>query len=209
MSQNDHSSDEFQKTAWSEDGDYLNPDCDISPMNLFSSCLRKCQQLGVVLSHFVLAVNVAEQTVLLFKKDSASWRLGGKIMRCSTSRFGISQLAGSNGTPLGLHRVVEKIGGGWPAGTVFKGRKPIGYTWQGMPDAKITTRILWLEGLEPGFNRGGNVDSHARHIYIHGTGDETTIGRPLSCGCIHLAANDLIPLFDKLPSGTLVWIGEN
>src|SRR5208282_1194625 len=131
-----------------------------------------------------------------------------KWCRISTSCVGISQLAGSNGTPLGLHRVVEKIGGGWPVGTVFKGRQPIGYTWQGMPDAKITTRILWLEGLEPGFNRGGNVDSHARYIYIHGTGDQTTIGRPMSCGCIHLAGADLIPLFDKLPDGTLVWIAN-
>ena len=139
----------------------------------------------------------------LFEKDFASLRLRVKTFRCSTSRFGIGQIEGSNGTPLGLHRVVEKIGGGWPVGTVFKGRQPIGYTWQGMPDAKITTRILWLEGLEPGFNRGGNVDSHARYIYIHGTGDETTLGRPASYGCIHLAADDLIPLFDKLPSGTL------
>jgi hypothetical protein len=132
-----------------------------------------------------------------------------KQFRCSTSRFGISQVAGSNGTPLGLHRIAEKIGGGWPVGTVFKNRKPIGYTWQGMPKAKITTRILWLEGLEPGFNRGGNVDSHARCIYLHGTGNETTIGRPDSCGCIHLAADDLVPLFDQLPAGTLVWIAEH
>ena len=50
------------------------------------------------------------------------------------------------------------------------------------------------------------MDSHARYIYIHGTGDETTLGRPASCGCVHLAAHDLIPLFDRLPSGTLVWI---
>ena len=126
--------------------------------------------------------------------------------RCSTSRFGIGQVEGSNCTPLGLHRIAEKIGGGWPVGTVFKGRRPIGYTWQGMPDAKVTTRILWLEGLEPGFNRGGNVDSHARYMYIHGTGDEPGLGRPASCGCIHLAADDLIPRFDKLPAGTLVWI---
>ena len=129
-----------------------------------------------------------------------------KRYRVSTSRFGVSQFAGSNGTPLGLHRIAEKIGGGWPVGTVFESRKPIGYTWQGRPNAKITTRILWLEGLEPGYNRGGKVDSHARYIYIHGTGDETTLGRPASCGCIHLAADDLIPLFDKLASGTLVWV---
>ncbi len=184
--------------------------------------LRVCKRLGIVPTRFVLVVSVANQTVSLFGKVwSSAFRRPGpakagtpngfgfvRKFRCSTSRFGISQVAGSNGTPLGLHRVVEKIGGGWPVGTVFKGRQPIGYTWQGMPDAKITTRILWLEGLEPGFNRGGNVDSHARYIYIHGTGDQTTIGRPASHGCIHLADADLIPLFDKLPSGTLVWIGE-
>jgi hypothetical protein len=179
-----------------------------TPTSAFGKFWLACKTRGVIPTPFVLIVSVANQTVLLFEKDSVSWRLGGKKMRCSTSRFGISQVAGSNGTPLGLHRVVEKIGGGWPVGTVFKGRRPVGYTWQGMPEAKITTRILWLEGLEPGFNRGGNVDSHTRYIYIHGTGDETTIGRPMSCGCVHLAANDLIPLFDKLPGGTLVWIAE-
>ena len=191
-----------------------------SALSAFSSA---CKKYGIVPTRFVLVVSVANQTVSLFEKvrSSAFRRLGPakagtpneycfvKTFRCSTSRFGISQIAGSNGTPLGLHRVVEKIGGGWPSGTVFKGRQPIGYTWQGMPDAKITTRILWLEGLEPGFNRGGNVDSHARYIYIHGTGDQTTIGRPASCGCIHLADADLIPLFDELPGGTLVWISES
>jgi hypothetical protein len=126
--------------------------------------------------------------------------------RCSTSRFGIGQVEGSNGTPLGLHRIAQKIGDGWPVGTVFKSRQPVGFTWKGLPKATITSRILWLEGLEPGLNRGGNVDSHARYIYIHGTGDETALGRPASWGCIHLAANDLIPLFDRVPAGTIVWI---
>jgi hypothetical protein len=184
--------------------------------NYLADFFCACKRHGIVPTRFVLVVSVANQTVSFFDRNFASLRLPlarqrscVKNFRCSTSRFGISQAAGSNGTPLGLHRVVEKIGGGWPVGTVFKGRQPVGYTWQGMPDAKITTRILWLEGLEPGFNRGVNVDSHARYIYIHGTGDETTIGRPMSCGCIHLAADDLIPLFDKLPSGTLVWIAEN
>ena len=172
-----------------------------------------CKKTGVTPTPFLLVVKIADQTVSLFKKISVPLCLCGNFyllnkFRCSTSRFGIGQTEGTNCTPLGLHRIVEKIGGGWPVGTVFKGRQPVGYTWQGMPDAKITTRILWLEGLEPGFNRGGNVDSHSRYIYIHGTGDEPSLGRPASYGCIHLAANDLIPLFDKLPSGTLVWIGE-
>ena len=77
-----------------------------------------------------------------------------------------------------------------------------------MPDATIAHRILWLEGLDPGFNRGGEVDTWSRYIYIHGFGDETTLGRPCSHGCIHVAARDLIPLFDVVPVGSMVWIGE-
>jgi L,D-transpeptidase-like protein len=172
------------------------------PGDNFSTACKKC---GFAPTRFLLAVSIADQTVSLFEKFSGAWHPGGK-MRCSTSRFGSGQTEGSNCTPLGLHRIVEKIGGGWPAGTVYKGRRPIGYTWRGMPEAKITTRILWLDGLEPGFNRGGNVDSHARYIYIHGTADQMSIGKPASCGCIHLADGDLIPLFDLLPGGTLVWI---
>jgi hypothetical protein len=175
---------------------------------LVTDGLRRCRQLGVAATRQVLAVSVAGQTLSLFEKLSGSWHLAGLTL-CSTSRFGIGQQEGSNCTPLGLHRIVEKIGGGWPAGTVFKGRQPIGYTWKGMPDAKITTRILWLEGLELGFNRGGNVDSHARYIYIHGSADQISIGKPASCGCIHLADVDLIPLFDLLPNGTLVWISKH
>ena len=155
-------------------------------------------------------VSVANQTLSLFEKSSMpSCTDEYKFLKkfpCSTSRFGIGQIEGSNCTPLGLHCIAEKIGDGLPAGTVFKARQPIGHTSKGIPDAKITTRILWLEGLEPGLNRGGNVDSHARYIYIHGTGDQSTIGTPSSCGCIHLADADIIPLFEKLPSGTLVWI---
>ena len=130
------------------------------------------------------------------------------VYRCSTSKFGLGSVANSNCTPLGLHRIARKIGGGWPIGTVFKGRRTIGYTWDGLPLASITDRIFWLEGLEPGRNRGGNTDSFARYIYIHGTGDEPTLGRPASHGCVHLAAADLIPLHDQVPAGTLVWIAE-
>jgi hypothetical protein len=169
--------------------------------------LRACKRIGITLTRFVLVVNARRQSVSLFERVKDQYRLI-RAFRCSTSRFGIGQIAGSNCTPLGLHRIVEKIGGGWPVGTVFKSRKPIGLTWKGFPFARITSRILWLEGLESGFNRGGNVDSHARYIYIHGTGDEPSLGRPASCGCIHLGATDLLTLFDKLRSGTLVWIVE-
>ena len=170
--------------------------------------LDACRKNGIAPTQFVLIVSVGGQAISLFEKTPVSWRLGGK-MRCSTSRFGVGQAEGSNCTPLGLHRIAEKIGAGEPAGTVFKSRQAVGHTSQPeFSDAKITTRILWLEGLEPGFNRGGGVDSHARYIYIHGTADQAGIGKPSSCGCIHLADADLIPLFDLLPVGTLVWISE-
>ena len=126
----------------------------------------------------------------------------------STSSFGLGQVMNSNRTPLGLHRVARKVGAGQPIGTIFRSRQPIGLTWQGQPQASIVHRILWLEGVEPGFNRGGDVDTFNRFIYIHGFGDETTLGRPKSHGCIHVAAADLLPLFDRLPVGTLVWIAE-
>jgi hypothetical protein len=132
-----------------------------------------------------------------------------RLFRISTSRFGIGQLAGSNRTPLGLHRVGVKIGAGQPLGTVFECRRPVGLTWQGQPRAAIAHRILRLEGLEPGFNQGGDVDSFRRYIYIHGLGDEPSLGRPASRGCIHMAAADLMPLFDRVPVGTLVWITKD
>ena len=171
---------------------------------LCDNFISGCEKNGITPTQFILIVSIAEQTVSLFEKDKLI-----KKLPCSTSRFGIGQTDGSNRTPLGLHRIAEKIGAGEPAGTVFKSRKAIGHTSQPeFANAKITTRILWLEGLEPGFNRGGNVDSHARYIYIHGTADQAGIGKPASCGCIHLADADLIPLFDLLPDGTLVWISE-
>jgi hypothetical protein len=164
-----------------------------------------CQRLGITPSRDVLVVQVSSQTLSLFEQNDFV-----KKFPCSTSRFGIGQMAGSNRTPLGLHCIAEKIGGGEPAGTVFKSREIVGHTSQTeFANAKITTRILWLEGLEPGFNQGTNVDSHERYIYIHGTADQKTIGEPASCGCIHLADADLIALFDLVQTGTLVWISEH
>jgi hypothetical protein len=167
--------------------------------------LRACARCGVAPTRHLLAVHIARQTTALFQRQEGGYALR-KIFRCSTSKYGIGETAGSNMTPRGLHRVAQKIGGGWPVGVAFKGRQVIGFTWQGQPLAPIAHRILRLEGLEPGLNRGGNVDSFRRYIYIHGTGNETTLGRPDSHGCVHLSADDLLPLYDKLPEGTLVWM---
>jgi hypothetical protein len=171
-------------------------------LTLPETLLEACEKTAVPPTPLILTVSVASQTASLFEDHKLS-----RTIPCSTSRFGVGQVEGSNCTPLGLHRIREKIGAGLPAGTVFRARQNVGHTSQpGFEDAKITTRILWLEGLEPGRNQGGNVDSHQRYIYIHGTANQNTIGQPSSCGCIHLSDGELIPLFDLLPAGTLVWI---
>jgi len=186
----------------------------VYPHKLPKDFQTACKAQGVLKSKWVLLVLIRRQTTVLFEHERGlhSHEIGAfravRCFRCSTSKFGIGQVAGSNCTPLGLHRVARKFGGGWPVGAVFKSRQMIGYTWQGLPHATIAHRILWLEGLEPGFNRGGNLDSFSRYIYLHGTADETSIGRPASHGCIHLAANDLIPMYDLVPEGTLVWISR-
>lgn len=58
-----------------------------------------------------------------------------------------------------------------------------------------------------GENKGGNVDSKNRFIYIHGTPEEGLIGRPASHGCIRMYNAEVIELYNLLPTGTLVYIG--
>lgn len=139
--------------------------------------------------------------------NTESWEFK-KSYRISTSKLGIGPLKNSNRTPLGLHYIAKKIGNGHPARSVFRGRRLRGFTWDGMPDAGITTRILWLRGREPGRNLGGDVDTFERYVYIHGFSDETTLGEPHSCGCVHVEARELIPLYNQLPIETPVWIQE-
>ena len=68
----------------------------------------------------------------------------------------------------------------------------------------ILTRILWLSGTEPGFNRLGEVDSMRRYIYIHGTPDTEPMGVPLSIGCVRMRNRDVAELFELVPAGTKV-----
>jgi hypothetical protein len=120
----------------------------------------------------------------------------------------------SLGTPRGLHEIAERIGAGQPAGTVFKSRVPTGRHFSEIPTEEadrfnlITSRILWLRGLEPGANLGGNVDSYRRYIYIHGTQREDRIGKPNSAGCILMRNLDIIELYEEVRAGDLVWIGD-
>ena len=166
-----------------------------------------CERLGIEPTPTLLVASVADQRLAEFRQI-AGWEYAEeRRLVISTSRYGLGQAEGTNKTPLGLHRIAEKIGGDSPAGSVFESREIVG-TVAEQPEAGIAHRILWLDGLEPDFNRGGSVDTHARYVYIHGIGDETTLGHPASRGCLHLAATDLLPFYDRTPSGTLLWIAE-
>jgi UDP-N-acetylmuramate--alanine ligase len=126
----------------------------------------------------------------------------------STSRFGIGNQEGSFKTPDGIHRICEKIGAGAPLCRIFKDRCDTGFIWT--PEINegnlILTRILRLEGLEDGINKGAGIDSFERYIYIHGTNLEAYIGTPISHGCICMRNNDIIELFDIIEEGTIVYI---
>jgi UDP-N-acetylmuramate--alanine ligase len=126
----------------------------------------------------------------------------------STSRWGVGNREGSNQTPRGLHRVCEKYGAGAPPGRIFIDRKDTGRDWNGRPEGEnlILSRILRLEGLEPGVNRGPGIDSYERYIYIHGTSREDLIGTPNSHGCVGMRNRDVIELFDLTEEGILVVI---
>lgn len=126
----------------------------------------------------------------------------------SSSRYGVGQSNGSLRTPLGIHRVSEMFGNNEPLGRVFKARQPQQEIVQPGEKSKsediITSRIIWLEGLQFGFNRGGDCDSHDRYIYIHGTHDEARIGQPASIGCIRMKNSDVAVLYEMIEVGDLV-----
>jgi hypothetical protein len=129
----------------------------------------------------------------------------------STASEGVGQQEGSWQTPLGRHVIRAKIGQNCPLHSVFVGRRFTGEIYSPdlqklYPDRRdwILSRILWLSGLEPGFNRLGNVDTMRRYIYIHGSPDHAQMGEPGSRGCIRMHGNDMIDLFDRIEAGTTI-----
>ena len=155
-------------------------------------------------------INIATQTLEL--RDDA-----GNALReypVSTAKNGPGERNGSFCTPRGRHRIRAKIGAGQPPNTVFVARRPTGERYT--PELAehhpgrdwILTRILWLSGCEPGFNRLGDVDTMRRYIYIHGSPDSTEMGVPGSIGCVRMRNSDIVELFDLVAPGTPVDIAE-
>jgi hypothetical protein len=145
-----------------------------------------------------LIISVRDQKLILVQN-------GGKVATypVSTSMFGLGDAWGRMTTPLGYLAVEKKIGGNAPVGAVFHKRRLTGEVLQ--PNAPgrdpITTRIIWLRGLE-----AQNAHAFQRCIYIHGTPQEKSIGRPASYGCIRMKSSDVAELYDRVPLGAIVQI---
>ena len=141
----------------------------------------------------------------------------GRELACysvSTARNGAGEMMDSERTPRGAHEIAEKIGAECAANTVFVARRATGEIFDAELAARfpgrdwILTRILWLAGRNHGYNSGGERDTRARYIYIHGTPDSTVLGVPGSRGCIRMRNADIVTLFEAVAVGTRVEIVE-
>lgn len=175
--------------------------------DLLQPITHKLRELNIKQTARLLLVSIERQTLRLFS--------GGQLDRefaISSSSKPPSCIENSFGTPTGLHRIADKIGDQAPLGAVFKGRAQVASHFRELSKEEqaknlITTRILRLEGLEPGHNQGPGCDSYARYIYIHGTNHEDKIGQPASAGCVQMRNHEVIELFNAVESGDLVFIG--
>lgn len=152
-------------------------------------------------------ISLGEQTLTVYQGGQSM-----KVFPVSTSKYGPGEIVGSFRTPRGRHIIRAKIGRGAPIGAIFVGRRFTGQIldqnmYRSSPERDwILTRILWLSGIELGFNRLNGVDTMRRYIYIHGCPDEEPVGEPRSHGCIRMRNEDVISVFDLLPCGTNIRI---
>tara|TARA_B100000965_G_scaffold385980_1_gene387765 strand:+ start:1864 stop:2397 length:534 start_codon:yes stop_codon:yes gene_type:complete len=175
-------------------------------MKLSTLILLACLSFSIF-AEYSIEVSISEQRLYLINE--------GNVIRSypiSSSAYGEGQIENSFKTPLGKHEVRTKIGTNVPKYQFFESRQHIPQKVEiiheaiDSPDDFITTRIMWLTGLSEGFNRGGDVDSFNRYIYIHGTHEEGLIGEKASHGCIRMLNHDVLELFRIIPTKTAVKI---
>ena len=155
----------------------------------------------------LLFVSIKQQRIYLIRH--------GKLVTSysiSSSEYGLGGVQNSKRTPQGLHKIQNKIGKGVPPRGIIKGgiytgeKADLQHYPISIDGDFVTTRLLWLRGLEDGINLGGNVDSYTRRIYIHGTPEEGLIGKPSSHGCIRMTNHEIIELFNLVEKGLHVII---
>ena len=154
-----------------------------------------------------ILIDLAKQTLSLPKF--------AKCYVISSGKNGIGETENSGKTPRGWHKIAKKFGADQPKNAVFKARVPTGEVYDAHLAAQfperdwILSRILWLQGLEQGFNLGNGVDTFNRYIYIHGTPETEQMGIPLSHGCIRMKNDDVIELYRLVDIEALVYISAD
>jgi hypothetical protein len=165
---------------------------------ILSNCASANSAVTAPLSQMELKVSVKDQKLALYDRGQPV-----RVYGVSTSKYGVGDSNSSYRTPLGKLSIADKIGEGQPAGMVFKGRKATGEVLR--PNAPgrdpIVSRILWLSGAE-----AKNGNAYDRCIYIHGTPEERSIGRPSSYGCVRMRSMDIIDLYSRISLGTQVTV---
>lgn len=174
------------------------------------------REQGLSVTPRLIWVSIAQQQLYVLNTDDLQAPYADSLLDApfaiSTALKGVGQQEGSYQTPAGLHCIADKIGAACPELEIFKGRVPQGQCAERveLPESTgqdlITSRILWLKGLQAGLNCGGSVDSYQRYIYIHGTPEEGLIGQPASHGCVRMNNKDVIHLFDRVEEGDWVYI---
>ncbi len=154
-----------------------------------------------------ISIRTREQQMYCYEKDKLI-----KVYSVSTGKNGLGELMGSECTPRGWHCIHNIIGLNHEVNSVFVSRLWTGEIYSHELASQypardwILTRILQLDGLEPGRNKGGDVDSLRRYIYIHGTPDTTPLGFPGSRGCVRMKNKDIIELAEWIKVGSRVYI---
>ena len=182
------------------------------------NCLQTAEKELVKLTKHLLYIHIGTQKLYHLVCSKGEKVKLASVYPVSTSAKPPSCVENSLGTPLGLHRIAQKIGDTAQLNTVFQSRVDLhvhffDYLKEDASRDCVTTRILWLEGSQKGVNKGQlpdgrSCDSHDRYIYIHGTHDELAVeqGIPRSHGCIRMKNVDILKLYNIVPEGTIVWI---
>ena len=178
--------------------------------------MKKTNFILHIIAIFTLTINVTTSELIV---DISEQRLyfmqNDKILESfpiSTSKYGEGSVVNSFKTPLGMHEIKEKIGENAEINSIFISRINTmrkAEIYKSIYDSSndyVTSRILWLSGLEVGLNKGSGIDSYNRYIYIHGTHEEGLIGQKASDGCIRMFNKDVVHLFNIVSKGTKVYI---
>ncbi len=179
-----------------------------APVNIIATANDFIRRFPECPQNLFIIISINEQKLYLIKDNKVI-----EHYMISSAEKGTGNLSGSYKTPLGGHAISEKFGDTAKLGSIFKARKDTHKLAKILTHPNdisnkdnITSRILWLTGLEDGINKGNNIDTHDRYIYIHGTDEEGRLGKAVSHGCIRMSNQDVIDLFNQVTLGTLVSI---